>query len=585
MRETSLKINDSRVALINFISGFRKDFNSELNSSQKENLSYLEDKTKNNVINFVVIGQFKRGKSTFINALLGEKILPAAILPVTSIIATVKFSKEKYYKVFLLDGNSFEIKHQEISGYISEQENKGNKKNVKYIEVGHPNPLLKKGVLLIDTPGIGSMHKNNTMLTYEYLPKVDAAIFITSPEPVLSETELNLLKELKNITDKTFFVLNKKDTVSENEINEVSKYILTMIKDNSDWGDINLYPVSAKKFLLKSENTGINSKKDSGIEEFKAYLEDYIDKEKIFVLINSVKRQFLEIISETENKNNIEKKLTELSLNDIKNKADKLKETAEKISKDNNKLFMTMKNDIDGISRFMQEITTEDMNNLIRDLKSFMKDYFDKNQGLPKEKFRNNLEKEFTLFIKKELDKIRLKTQNNLKNEILSCVQKYNIKYNSVINDIYDLVSKLFDINLNKINTEYKIKDIDEFSYLTNEFKLMFEPDLLFFSGFLTSKLHNKLLMNKYMKKAVFVSNINVYYITESSIRILNEFHIEFTKHLRNKIEEIISSVRDILVRVIEIRNSRIAEYSKYCEDLIAKSEKIMHYKNLLCKG
>ncbi len=585
MRETSLNINDSRVALINFISGFRKDFNSELNSSQKENLSYLEDKTKNNLINFVVIGQFKRGKSTFINALLGEEILPAAILPITSIITAVKFSKEKYYKVFLLDGNSFEIKHQEISGYISEQENKGNKKNVKYIEVGHPNPLLKKGVLLIDTPGIGSMHKNNTMLTYEYLPKVDAAIFITSPEPVLSETELNLLKELKNITDKTFFVLNKKDTVSENEINEVIKYILTMIKDNSDWGDINLYPVSAKEFLLKSENTGINSKKDSGIEEFKAYLEDYIDKEKISVLINSVKRQFLEIISETENKNNIEKKLTELSLNDIKNKADKLKETADKISRDNNKLFMTMKNDIDGISRFMQEITTDDMNNLIRDLKSFIKDYFDKNQGLPKEKFRNDLEKEFTLFIKKELDKIRLKTQNNLKNEILSSVQKYNIKYNSVINDIYDLVSKLFDINLNKINTEYKIKDIDEFSYLTNEFKLMFEPDLLFFSGFLTSKLHNKLLMNKYMKKAVFVSNINVYYITESAIRILNEFHIEFTKHLRNKIEEIISSVRDILVRVIEIRNSRIAEYSKYCEDLIAKSEKIMHYKNLLCKG
>lgn len=127
---------------------------SKLDNKEKETLINLNKKLVENVVNFVVLGQFKRGKSTFINALLGEKILPTGVIPLTSIITIVKYSDVLTAKVYFNDNTSKEIGINELSSYIAEKENPHNIKNVNYIFIGHPSKILKKEWYLLIHRGL-----------------------------------------------------------------------------------------------------------------------------------------------------------------------------------------------------------------------------------------------------------------------------------------------------------------------------------------------------------------------------------------------------------------------------------------------
>ena len=95
---------------------------------------------------------------------------------------------------------------------------------MNYVEVAYPSEYLRGGVALIDTPGIGSVYAHNTEVTYGFLPQVDAAIFVTSPEPPISKVETEFLSRLATRLQKVFVVLNKTDLLSEEQLREVADF-------------------------------------------------------------------------------------------------------------------------------------------------------------------------------------------------------------------------------------------------------------------------------------------------------------------------------------------------------------------------
>jgi ribosome biogenesis GTPase A len=120
-----------------------------------KHLSELQEKLALQQFNLVVMGQFKRGKSTFINALLGADIVPTAIVPLTSIVTLLCFGPQPKATVHFLDGRREETAIAEIQRYVTEKENPQNRLNVKEVEVFYPCAHLKDGVRIIDTPGVG----------------------------------------------------------------------------------------------------------------------------------------------------------------------------------------------------------------------------------------------------------------------------------------------------------------------------------------------------------------------------------------------------------------------------------------------
>jgi GTPase SAR1 family protein len=169
----------------------------------------------------VVMGEIKKGKSSFVNALLGEpNLLPIASDVATSTVFKVLYGPEKRFKLFFLpdaDTNRRaeprEIQASELRDYGTEDGNKGNKKRVDFIGIELPHPLLKEGLVIVDTPGVGGLFRAHRDITWRYAPNADAVCFVLdSTESVISKDEMAFLKELtQKVTRKIFFVQTKID--------------------------------------------------------------------------------------------------------------------------------------------------------------------------------------------------------------------------------------------------------------------------------------------------------------------------------------------------------------------------------------
>ena len=122
------------------------------------------------------IGQFKRGKSTLINALIGEPVLPVGFIPVTAVPTVIRFGAHPRARVQARDGSWQEIAVSDLNQYVSEEHNPENTKGVTGVEVFVPSALLSTGMCLVDTPGLGSVFTGNTAATQAFIPHIDAAL-------------------------------------------------------------------------------------------------------------------------------------------------------------------------------------------------------------------------------------------------------------------------------------------------------------------------------------------------------------------------------------------------------------------------
>src|SRR5207247_8231493 len=124
-----------------------------------------------------VVGQFKRGKSSLMNAIIGRELLPTGVLPLTSAITVLKFGPVE--RVVVLRGSlQFPevVPVSALASYVTENGNPGNRKKVKTATVEVPLPFLRRGLEFVDTPGVGSAIEANTATAYAFLPDCDAVL-------------------------------------------------------------------------------------------------------------------------------------------------------------------------------------------------------------------------------------------------------------------------------------------------------------------------------------------------------------------------------------------------------------------------
>lgn len=244
-------------------------------------LDEVQGKLQEDVFYLVVLGEFKRGKSTFINSLLGKDILPTAIIPLTSIVTKIRFGKELVAIVYFQDNKQEEIGLEEIENYITEKGNPVNEKKVEYLEIFYPSTFLENGVVLIDTPGIGSIFEHNTAVTYDFIPKVDAAIFLLTVDHPLSQAEYKLLKDLREHVPKIFFVLNKIDLVPPADREESLNFTVeTLRRFFEGEEDIKIYPLSAKLALEAREQGDEQLLAASMMPRFEQDLNLFLDRDR-----------------------------------------------------------------------------------------------------------------------------------------------------------------------------------------------------------------------------------------------------------------------------------------------------------------
>jgi GTP-binding protein EngB required for normal cell division len=180
---------------------------------------------QDDIINVAILGQFKAGKSSFINSLIGYDVLPVGAIPVTTVITRLYYGKEPKAIVRQVDGNTISITIDEVGQFVSEEMNPANEKNVEVVDIELPTLEQYHGLRLIDTPGLGSVFKYNTDTSEEWLPEVGAAIVAVSADRPLSANDVALLRQLMKYTPRIMLLLTKTDLLSQDEQDKVTHYL------------------------------------------------------------------------------------------------------------------------------------------------------------------------------------------------------------------------------------------------------------------------------------------------------------------------------------------------------------------------
>lgn len=128
-----------------------------------------------------ILGLFKRGKSTIINALLNQQVLPSDVIPVTSIITLIAHSDHTSAEIYFSNGDILTEDISIIEDYISEENNPENEKGIDFVKIFHPASILKN-MLIVDTPGMGSVLPHNSETTKSFIPKIDTALYVLSAD-------------------------------------------------------------------------------------------------------------------------------------------------------------------------------------------------------------------------------------------------------------------------------------------------------------------------------------------------------------------------------------------------------------------
>jgi GTP-binding protein EngB required for normal cell division len=186
--------------------------------------------TKNPFIDVAILGQFKAGKSSFLNSVIGNPVLPVGVIPVTTVITRLRYGQSEGATVTFLDNRQSRISLDEVELFIAEAKNPANEKNVEVVDIELPHLQNYEGLRLVDTPGLGSVFKYNTEISREWLPQVGMAIVAISADRPLSENDLALIRDLTEHTPKVVLLLTKVDLLSSEQQKEVVQFFKSTLK-------------------------------------------------------------------------------------------------------------------------------------------------------------------------------------------------------------------------------------------------------------------------------------------------------------------------------------------------------------------
>lgn len=240
----------------------------------------------------VVLGEFNHGKSTFVNALLGGPILPSGITPTTALIHEVRYGERPRAEVVFRAKNTDHdvIDPLRVAG--------GARKEVPWtklsdlvvggdlipddvlrVELEYPAKILENKVTLVDTPGVNDLNLQRAEITYGYVPRADAIVFLLDAGQILKESERRFLRDklLGAGRDRIVFAINKADTLDDSEREQVLAYAKKQLAQ--------IVP-GAPTLLISAERQLNGDEAGSGFVELRKKLDELLGDNRLRMLID-----------------------------------------------------------------------------------------------------------------------------------------------------------------------------------------------------------------------------------------------------------------------------------------------------------
>jgi GTPase SAR1 family protein len=432
-------------------------------------LDELGEKVRTNTLNLVVVGQFKRGKTCLINALMGVDLLPTGVIPLTSIVTVLTYGETLDIRVSFRDGTVITINPQDLVEYVTEPGNPRNVKEVKEVFVSYPSPYLKEGVRLVDTPGVGSVYLHNTDVAYQYLPNSDAALFLLSVEQPVSKAEIDFLKDVQQYSDKIFFLLNKIDYVTDLEIEESIAFARRTIKEAAGF-EVKVHPISAKLALAGKIEGSEELLARSRLPAFAEVLNTFLIEEKGSILLRSVINNLLRILSQARLQLELEWQSLICPVDELRKKLQALELKKEEILMEERNFDILLEGEV---KRLIRVRLDEDLEAFKKELILRMEEGFDafheEHRDLSLKDLNDALEAYVVNEIEPAFNAWRMKEDDVLARANQAICDRFAAKVNQIIDELLEFSSQLFAVPFSSVKAESLWTGESNFSYKLKE--------------------------------------------------------------------------------------------------------------------
>ncbi|WP_338778791.1 dynamin family protein [Metabacillus sp. FJAT-52054] len=464
------------------------------NSSDLEKLQEARNQVLQEQFQVVVVGEFSRGKSTFINALLGKKLLPSSAKPTTTLLNTITYSEEPYIKLHFYNKPSEEINEEAfkqlvaakdpILGDIQSQKAYEQQielfKSIEYAEIGQPLSFCKDHVKIIDTPGTNDLDPAREQLTNGIIPQSDVAILLLSAIKILSESEMSFLKDriLESDIQKIFIVVNQKDLLSSSEeIEKVYNYAYKNLKDTLV--EPKIYMVAAKdalnarrvangEVLVSKRGKPIHSKpiEESGFLELESALSDFLQFERGAAKLQKILQRTDKLITYVlEKRIDFEYRSLNQKIDGLHSKVQTFRPRLEKVRITGKEALKKIVIELNKEESKFNKWYEEELNRIT--LKAL--DTFDKNQYLDIEEITGKIEKAIAPMQRNLHEEKKMKMSNTAKSVIQEMSKQLNNEWFRLEGDLLNLGS-FGELSNEMVSVEFMLEKESNYSIFDDIF-------------------------------------------------------------------------------------------------------------------
>ncbi|MFZ5996976.1 MAG: dynamin family protein [Nitrospirota bacterium] len=535
----------------------------------------LREKIATNTFNLVVVGQFKRGKTSLINALLGAEILPVAVVPLTSIVTIMTYGEALSIKVYFNDGRATEITPESLPEYVTEKGNPKNIKDVNEVIITYPSPYLKEGVRLIDTPGVGSIYQHNTDVAYRYLPKSDAAVFLLSVDQPMGKAELEFLQDVKEYSHKIFFLLNKADYLNENDLKESIDFTRSVLKEIMG-AEVRIFPVSARLALEGKLTHSENMVQRSLLPKFTAILDTFLIEEKGKVLIVSAANNLRRVISQAKLELELEIKSLTAPLDELQQKIRAFEAKKQEVLLEKQDFDILLAGEI---KRLTRDVLDEDMTQFRKDLltheQAHLEEQFAQMKALPSRELRKALEEMIIDHVRQAFNTWRVMEDDKLAKAFEAICRRFVVKIDDAVDALLKFSSDLFGIPFEAVKTEALWSTKSRFYYKFKEQPGGIEMVASSLTIALPKFIGNKIILKKMQDYLVRAIDIQLGRSGSDFEERIDKSKLAFRWEMLQKIEATIEGISTAIEKGVNQRSGGEEEVEKRKRILAETAQKI----------
>ena len=523
-----------------------------------DSLEGIANKLAANRFHLAVLGQFKRGKTTLINSLLGADVLPVAVVPLTSIITLLSYGQMPEVWVHFLSGESKQILIEELADYVTEPGNPANKRAVKHVAVRYPSAYLRDGVILADTPGVGSTYQHNTEVTHAFLAHVDAAIVLVSVDPPLTQVEAEFLRRARDEVHRFFFVLNKIDQMTEEEMRESLAFTAARIEEQLSMPQIQVFPLSARRALEAKKGGDKAGLKASGLPAFERELQKFLMTDKGLVLLASALADTLRVAGALRFALELERKALTVPLQELERKQATLAREFERIEQERRDMNVLLKNEV---LQLLARVEADLKRHVERSTPAVLKrldEFHAQHSGASRTGIGPLLDDFMMRQVEAVFNEWRKTEERAIGAAFAEMSGRFTDKTNRIIRDIQTLASGLFDLNVEVFDSPESLRAETQVYYMTDSlFAFALDKAPFVLPGF----LFRRHVLNKMRERVHLELDRNSGRIRYDYLQRIEKSTEEFRRALNRKIDATLDGIRRALESAAARKHGSQADY------------------------